>query len=469
MKHRDKRKTIIKSADMGTVVGIGGQIVQAKFEKNKPAVNEVLVWEEDPTLKLVVFGSKDHSLFFCLALGDSRQLCRGAMLINTGETLKIPVGKEVLGRVISILGETDDGKGELKAKVLRPILSPAPDISRVETKREILELGIKAIDFFSPMVKGGRIGIFGGAGVGKTILLTEIMHNVVILGKAKGVSVFAGVGERSREGQELHEVLLTSKVLPRVSLVFGQMGRNPSIRFLTGFGAVTIAEYFRDFLSQDVLFFVDNVFRFAQAGNELAMLMNTIPSEGGYQATLEKEMALLHERLVSTNKASLSAVEAIYVPNDDFLDAGVQAIFPYLDSTVILSRKVYQQGIMPSVDLLSSGFSNTLTPAVVGEEHYETALSAQSLLKKASELDRIVSLVGISELSLEDQTTYKRAKKLQNFMTQNFFVVANQTGRQGKYVPRLTTVADVKNIMEGKYDEVEPEKFLYLGSAKEIR
>lgn len=443
--------------------------MQAKFEKNKPAVNDILVWEEDPTLKLVVFSSKNQSLFFCLALGDSRLLFRGAKLINTGESLKIPVGKEVLGRVISVLGEADDGQGKIKGKNLRSILSPAPDIARVETKREILELGIKAIDFFSPMVKGGRIGIFGGAGVGKTILLTEIMHNVVILGKNQGVSVFAGVGERAREGQELYEVLATSKVLPRVSLVFGQMGRNPVVRFFTGFGAVTIAEYFRDQKSQDVLFFIDNVFRFAQAGNELAMLMNTIPSEGGYQATLEKEMALLHERLVSTNKASLSAVEAIYVPNDDFLDAGVQAIFPYLDSTVILSRKVYQQGIMPAVDILSSGFSNTLTPSVVGDLHYETTLAAQSLLKKASELDRIVSLVGISELSPEDQAIYKRAKKIQNFMTQNFFVVASQSGKEGKFTPRLATVEGVKDIIEGKYDEVEAEKFLYIGSAKEIK
>jgi F-type H+-transporting ATPase subunit beta len=295
------------------------------------------------------------------------------------------------------------------------------------------------------------------------------MHNVVILGKRKGLSVFAGVGERTREGQELHEVLKASRVLNNVSLVFGQMGENPAIRFFTGFGAITIAEYFRDQAKEDVLFFIDNVFRFAQAGNELSMLTNTIPSEDGYQATLEGEMAAFHERLVSTKSASISTVEAIYVPNDDFLEAGVQSIFPYLDSTVILSRKVYQQGLMPAIDILSSGYSSILNPESVGELHYEVALGAQNLLQKAVELDRIVSLVGLAELSPQDQVLYKRAKKLQNFMTQSFFVVENQSGRKGKYVPRETTVRDVKDILDGRYDEVDEEKFLFIGSAKEIK
>jgi len=464
-----RKNKIDQIEDEGIVQSISGQIVVAEFSQEKPEINEIVVWAEDQKLKLMVCASKSQALFYLLALSDVDGLCRGSKLINTKKNLEIPVGREVLGRIINVLGEPDDAKGPIKTKTLRNVFSPAPDIERLETQKEILELGIKAIDFFSPMVKGGRIGIFGGAGVGKTILLTEIMHNVVILGKTSNVSVFAGVGERAREGQELYEVLSSNKVLPRTCLVFGEMGRNPAIRFLTGFGAASIAEHFRDELKSDVLFFVDNVFRFAQAGNELSMLMNTIPSEGGYQATLEREVASFHGRLVSTKSASLSAVEAIYVPNDDFLDAGVQSIFPYLDSTIILSRKVYQQGILPAIDILSSGFSNTLTKTIVGDLHYETALSAQSLLKKASELDRIVSLVGISELSLDDQAIYKRARKLQNFMTQNFFVTEAQSGKKGNFVPRLTTVKDVKDIIEGVYDEVGPEKFLFVGSAKEIK
>lgn len=463
-----KRKKI-NSADIGIIVSINGQIVEAEFPKEKPDINEIVVWNENPDLKLLVCGSQGKSIFYCIALGDVSCLFRGAKLIYTHQTIKVPVGEEVLGRVINVLGNSDDGGANIKSSESLKIFSPPPGLDQIETKREVFELGIKAIDLFSPMVKGGRIGIFGGAGVGKTILLTEIMHNVVILGKNPSVSVFAGVGERAREGQELYEVLSSSKVLPRVSLVFGEMGRNPAIRFLTGFGAVTIAEYFRDIKKDSVLFFIDNIFRFAQAGNELSMLMNSIPSEGGYQATLEKEMASFHERLVSTKDGSLSAIEAIYVPNDDFLDAGVQSIFPYLDSTIILSRKIYQQGIMPSIDILSSGFSNTLVPAIVGDLHYATALSAFGLLKKASDLERIVSLVGLAELSPQDQKIYKRARKLQNFMTQNFFVTAPQTGREGKYVPRLTTVADVCDIIEGVYDEFDDEKFLFIGSAKEVK
>lgn len=452
-------KAVINHQNTGTVLSVFGQMVEAEFLKEKPKIYNVIYFEEDENLKLLVSGTKSESLFYCLALSDAGELYRGAKLVNSGRMLEISADEEILGKIIGVSGNPGNKK----------IFSPPPEISQIETKREILELGIKAIDLFSPMVKGGKIGIFGGAGVGKTILLTEIVHNVVYLGKSMGICVFAGVGERAREGQELYASLKVNNVLSRASLVFGEMGRNPAIRFLTGLGAVAIAEHFRETKKENVLFFIDNVFRFAQAGNELSMLQNMIPSEGGYQATLENEMALLHERLVSTNNASLSVVEAIYVPNDDFLDAGVQAVFPYLDSNIILSRKVYQSGIMPAIDILASGFSNTLSPEIVGDSHYETAVRSQNLLKKASELDRIVSLVGIAELSPEDQTIYKRAKKLQNFMTQNFFSTEAQTGRKGDFVPRKTTVKDAADILEGVYDEVDPEKFLFIGSAKEIK
>lgn len=318
------------------------------------------------------------------------------------------------------------------------------------------------------MVKGGKIGLFGGAGVGKTVLLTEIIHNVVVLHKGKGVSVFAGVGERIREGHELFETLSAKDVLSSISLVLGTMGENPAVRFLTGFTAVALAEYFRDSLKKDVLFFIDNVFRFAQAGNELSVLMNTIPSEDGYQATLTSEMASFHERLVSSRNNSVTSIEAIYVPNDDILDQGVQAIFPYLDSSAVLSRSIYQEGLLPAIDLLSST-SSSLNPGVVGELHYEVALKALSLLKQATALNRIVSLVGESELSPSDQLIYQRAKKLRNFMTQNFFVTENQTGKKGVYVPRLTAVEDVNDLIDGKYDAITDDKFSYIGSLKDLK
>lgn len=457
------------TSQQGVVKSIKGQIVEIEFRGEKPTINDVIVFAKDPQVKMMVFGSSSQSLAYCLLLTEIKALCRGSRVRNTNQPLKIPVGKPLLGRVIDILGRPVDGQGPLKAKSRQKILKPGPKLPQLEAKKEILELGIKVIDLFSPMIKGGKIGIFGGAGVGKTILLTEIINNTTILRKKGGISVFAGVGERTREGQELHAVLKASKVLPRTALIFGQMGKNPAIRFLTGFGGLTIAEYFRDQIKENVLFFIDNVFRFAQAGNELSMLTKTIPSEDGYQATLSSEMAAFHERLVSTQNAAISAVEAIYVPNDDFLDTGVQAIFPYLDSTVILSRKVYQQGILPAVDILASGYSSSLSPAIVGEEHYQTALSAQSLLKKAIEMDRIVSLVGLAELAPSDQQLYKRAKKLQNFMTQSFFVVEKQSGRKGSYVPRKTTVTDVKDILAGKYDQVDEEKFLFIAGAKDIK
>src|SRR3989344_2004094 len=310
------------------------------------------------------------------------------------------------------------------------------------------------------------MGLFGGAGVGKTMLLTEIMHNVVGLQKDT-VSIFAGVGERSREGLELREALEHSGVLDKSSLVFGPMGENPAIRFLSGFAAVTLAEHFRDTEQKEVLFFIDNVFRFAQAGNEISVLTNSIPSEDGYQATLESQMAHFHERLVPTTSAGITSIEAIYVPADDLLDHGVQAIFPYLDSTVVMSRDVYQQGFLPAVDILEST-SAALTPDVVGQKHYDAALLAKQLLKESDNLERIVSLVGETELSAEDQATYKRGRKLRNFMTQQFFVAESQRAQKGSYVPVKTTVEDVMSLIEGKLDHIPEERFLYVGSVTEV-
>jgi F-type H+-transporting ATPase subunit beta len=414
-----------------------------------------------------VYTSASPNSFFCLALTSVSKLHHGSVVVNTGQPIKIPVGKELLGRVIDTLGEPQDGLGEIKTKEEKPIIARDISFSSVHIPNEILETGIKAIDFFTPIIKGGKVGLFGGAGVGKTVLLSEIIHNVVILHPEKNVSVFTGVGERTREGEELYATLKESKVMDSVSLIYGSMGENPAIRFRTAFTGVTLAEYFRDTLGKDVLFFIDNVFRFAQSGYELSTLMNAIPSEGGYQSTLTSEMASFHERLVSTEKNAITTFEAIYVPADDMTDSGVQAIFPYLDSGIILSRAVYQEGRFPAVDILSST-SSALNPDNVGEVHYQTAIDAQALLKKATALERVVSLIGESELSTEDQTVYKRSKMLKNYMTQNFTVVETQTEKKGVYVPLKETVLDMKAILEGKVDQLKPEDLLFIGTLKDV-
>lgn len=453
----------------GKVIRVAGQIVEVEFTENPPDLHDLLILADDKTTKMEVMRSSGHSTFYSLCLSETTSVYRGAKVINTKEPITVPVGVGVLGRVMNIFGEQLDGLGEIKHSQRRAIYGHSPSYADISTHQEILETGIKAIDLFSPIARGGKIGLFGGAGVGKTLLLTEMIHNVVILKKDRGkdVSVFAGVGERTREGHELHQTLKEQKVLPSVSLIFGPMGENPAVRFLTAFTATAVVEYFRDVLKKDVLFFIDNVFRFAQAGNELAVLMNTIPSEDGYQATLASEMAAFHEHLVSSQGSSISTIEAIYVPNDDILDQGVQAIFPFLDSTVILSRAVYQEGRLPAIDLVSSTSAN-LDPELVGELHNETIPRAQNLLKEAVELERIVSLVGEAELSSEDKLKYKRSLKLKNYMTQSFHVAQSQTGRPGVYVPRLTAVLDVNDIINGKYDDVSEEKFLFIGGAKEL-
>jgi F-type H+-transporting ATPase subunit beta len=451
----------------GKIIGIQGHIIEVEFTDNQPNLHDILVLESDSSAKMEVFASKGKSSFFCISLSKVHKMFRGMNIVNTKKPILVPVGIGTLGRVLDVFGQPLDGLGEIKRSVELPIYKDSPSLANIAYHQDLLETGIKVIDLFSPIVKGGKIGIFGGAGVGKTLLLTEIIHNVVGENLKSSVSVFAGVGERVREGQELYETLKERGVLPYVSLILGTMGENPNIRFLTSFSAITIAEYFRDILKKDVLFFIDNIFRFAQAGNELSVLMNTIPSEDGYQATLSSEMAAIHERLTAGIDASISTIEAIYVPNDDLLDQGVQAVFPYLDSTVTLSRNIYQEGFLPAVDILSSTSSN-LNSGIVGEFHYGVVLKALSLLKQAASLDRIVSLVGESELSIQDKIIYDRAKKIRNFMTQNFSVAEKQTGRKGTYVDRQTTVKDVNSILNGEYDNISEEKLKFIGSTKEI-
>lgn len=451
----------------GKVVSVMGHIAEVEFWGHMPKIHDILYLESDPETRMEVYSSASPHSFYCLALTSTSKMARGMKVISTDSALLMPTGMEMLGRVINIFGAPIDGLGEIKSSDSRPLYRAAPEYSDVLATEEIWETGIKVIDMFAPLLRGGKMGLFGGAGVGKTMLLSEILHNVVTLKKGENLSVFAGVGERTREGQELFAELGEKKVVDSVSLIFGEMGENAAIRYLTALAGVTMSEYYRD-SGKNVLFFIDNVFRFAQAGNELATLMNTIPSEDGYQANLTSQMAGFHERLVSTNKGVISAIEAIYVPSDDLLDHGVQSIFPYLDSVVTLSRSVYQQGHLPAVDILQSS-SSALDPGIVGTLHYQTAVSAQALLKKAESLERMVALVGESELSPESQLTYRRAKKIRNYMTQSFFVAENQTGRPGKFVPVQTTVQDMADILAGKYDHIPEDKFLFTGAIADIQ
>lgn len=456
-----------KVGSKGKVIAILGQVVEVEFLTSQPAIFDILVLEDDASAKFEVYSSSGKNRFYCLVLSSKRKLKRGLIVVNTKKPIQIAVGEKVLGRAFDILGNPLDGMGKIQAEGYRNIIGNEVNFDDATVSTEILETGIKALDFFCPLLKGGKVGLFGGAGVGKTVLLTELIHNIVILHKKENVSVFAGVGERIREGQELYETLTQSGVLPSVALILGQMLEDPAIRFRTALAGVSLAEYFRDEKDKDVLFFLDNVYRFVQAGYELATEMNTIPGEGGYQSTLASEMAHFHERLISSKKRSITTIEAVYVPADDITDYGVQAVFPYLDSTVVLSRSIYQEGRFPAIDFLASN-SSTIDPEIVGSEHYSAYLAAQSLLKKAEALERIVSLIGESELSSEDQLVYKRSELLKNYMTQNFNVTESQTGKKGQYIPLKTTVSIVKDILAGKYDSLTPEKLRYVDQMPKV-
>lgn len=451
----------------GIVTGVKGQIVEVEFRGTKPALHDMLILSGNPDVKIEVYQSSSENHFYCLSYGSNRNFKRGDRLVNTGLPPMLPVGPGMLNRVIDGFGNPLDSLGPIKSSGRVPIYKFGDLGESIVSERKFLETGIKVVDMFAPIFKGGKMGLFGGAGVGKTILLTEILHNIVTLQSERNVSVFAGVGERSREGLELYEALKKSGSMKNSSLVFGSMGENAAIRFLSAFSGAALAEYYRDYLKKDVLFFIDNVFRYAQAGAELSTLTNTIPSEDGYQATLEAEMAMFHERLTSTKDGMISAVEAIYVPADDLLDHAVQAIYPYLDSVVVLSRQVYQEGIQPAVDIIAST-SSALNREIVGQHHYEIALESKTLLKQAQGLERIVSLVGEGELSSDDRIIYSRAKRLKNFMTQRFFGVDNRAGGGGRFIPIGVTINNVEGILRGKYDEVPEEKFLFIGSTSEI-
>lgn len=449
----------------GVIMSIKGQIVEVQCLDVQPKLQELLVSPELSTLKLEVIRFAPSGNVVCVAMTVLTGVKRGTKVVGTGSTIEVPVGDNVKGRVMNLFGDPVDGLGNINRGRTTSIYSPPPDYTKIKTTLELLETGIKVLDFFTPFVKGGKIGFVGGAGVGKTFLITELIHNISKF--HSGVSVFGGIGERIREGHELFESLQESGVLKDVALVFGQMNENPAIRSRVGLSAVTVAEFFRDQQKKDVLLFVDNVFRLVQAGNEISTMTNTIPSEGGYQAELMSQMGAFQERIVSTVDGSVTSVQAIYVPSDDVTDPGVQVILPYMQSMVILSRAVAEQGIYPAVDVFNST-SSIMTPDVVGEEHYNAVLQTQVLLNKYTELSHMVAIIGESELSADQRTDYNRAKKVINYMSQPFFVAEAQTGVKGHYVARMQTVKDVMAIMNGDFDDVPEGDFRNIGDLQTL-
>ena len=447
------------------IKAIRGQVVV--MEGSKCQIHEVFTVKQNKVLVQVYLIDDEQNIYGLILKGES-EIRKGMELKNTGKKLSMPVGEELLGRAVNMFGEPLDGK-PLKIKESDEVWR-TDRIKPKDGKLEVWETGIKVIDFFAPLIKGGKLGLFGGAGVGKTVLLTEIMQSIFV-GKGGGkdnVAVFAGVGERTREADELYDELKEKKVLDQTSLILGMMSQNAALRFTTAFAGVTVAEYFRDKLNKNVLFFIDNVFRFAQAGSELTALTGVIPSEEGYQPTLGAEMAQFHERLVSSDRAVVSSIEAIYVPADDMLDQAVVAVQPYLTSVIALSRDVYQQGYMPAVDVLNSS-SSALSEEVVGKRHLDCVMEAKKVLKKASELERMVSLVGEAELSEENRQVYRRASLIKAFMTQPFRVVAEQTGVEGEQVRLKQTVVEMEKILAGKFDKTDPDKLMFKGDLKGVK
>lgn len=457
----------------GIISSVNNQIARVVIEtEDLPGLFEILTSPQDQTVKLEVFYQTKQEVF-CLILSDHKALFRGMTVQGTGTDLKIPVGRGILGRAMNLFGEALDSKGQIPAKTTSSIYSKVTPLNIVKGSFEVLPTGIKAIDFLTPFIKGAKIGFIGGAGVGKTILMTELMHNITLQGAAGGersrtISVFAGVGERIREGEELLTRLTELKVLPRVGLIFGQMNESAAVRFRVALAAATQAEYFRDNEKQDVLFFIDNMFRFIQAGNEVAALLGTTPSEQAYQATLQREISTLEDRLVSTVNGSVTSVQTIYVPSDELTDPGVTAITTFLDSTIVLSRQAASVGLYPPIDLSTSS-SAAISKTYLGTEHFDTLTQFQLLLENYNKLSHIVSIVGEAELSPEDQILFTRTKKIINYLTQPFFVTEAQTGRKGVYVPREVTVQDIKVILSGQLDQVPAEKFLYIGSLHDAK
>ncbi|HIT79720.1 MAG TPA: F0F1 ATP synthase subunit beta [Candidatus Faecivivens stercorigallinarum] len=452
--------------NIGKVVQIIGPVLDIRFDADHlpNLLNAIHIQNEGKTLVAEVAQHIGGDVVRCIAMSSTDGLRRGVEAVDTGSPITVPVGPQTLGRIFNLLGEPVDNKPAPDIQKRLPIHRPAPSFEEQVTSTEILETGIKVIDLIAPYQKGGKIGLFGGAGVGKTVLIMELINNVAT--QHGGISVFTGVGERTREGNDLYNEMIESGVINKTALVYGQMNEPPGARMRVGLSGLTMAEYFRDEENQDVLLFIDNIFRFTQAGSEVSALLGRMPSAVGYQPTLATEMGALQERITSTKKGSITSVQAVYVPADDLTDPAPATTFAHLDATTVLSRSISSLGIYPAVDPLEST-SRILSPAVVGKEHYEVARAVQATLQRYKELQDIIAILGMDELSEEDRLTVARARKIQRFLSQPFTVAEQFTGMQGKYVPLSETIRGFKEIIEGKHDDLPESAFLFVGSIDE--
>lgn len=453
--------------NIGTICQVIGPVVDIQFEQDHlpDLLNAIKIQNDEEVLTVEVAQHIGDDMVRCIALGATDGLKRGMDAKDTGAAISVPVGNETLGRMFNVLGEPIDGKDALKGDETMPIHRKAPTFEDQDTSNEVYETGIKVIDLLCPYAKGGKVGLFGGAGVGKTVLIQELIHNIAQ--EHGGISVFTGVGERTREGNDLYYEMIDSGVIDKTALVFGQMNEPPGSRMRVALTGLTMAEYFRDEAGQDVLLFIDNIYRFTQAGSEVSALLGRMPSAVGYQPTLATEMGALQERITSTKKGSITSVQAVYVPADDLTDPAPATTFNHLDATTVLSRNIAGMGLYPAVDPLDST-SRILDPNVVGEEHYAVARKVQEVLQEYKDLQDIIAVLGLEELSEDQRITVARARKVQRFLSQPFSVASQFTGIDGKYVPIEETVRGFKEILEGKHDEVPESAFLFVGGIDEV-
>ncbi len=453
--------------EYGTVIKVAGPVVDVRFDRHaEPAIYDALdISGALGTVKCEVVQQMGGGVVRCIALGSTDGISRGSAAACEGAPIRMPVGEETLGRMFNVIGEPIDGKGAVNAPKRMSIHQPAPDFTDIVPATELLETGIKVVDLLTPYAKGGKIGLFGGAGVGKTVLIMELIRNIAY--EHGGYSVFAGVGERSREGNDLWNEMNQSGVINKTALVYGQMNETPGARLRVPLSALTVAEYFRDEKRQDVLLFIDNIFRFIQAGSEVSSLLGNMPSAVGYQPNLASEMGTLEERIVSTRQGSITSVQAVYVPADDLTDPAPATTFAHLDATTVLSRSIAELGIYPAVDPLAST-SRMLEADIVGDEHYRTAQAVIKILEKYKELQDIIAVLGMDELSHEDKITVNRARRIQRFLSQPFHVAENFTGMEGKYVTIPETVKGFQAILGGDVDSIPEQAFMMCGSIDEV-
>lgn len=451
--------------NVGKIVAISGSVVEVRFKKLPAIFNELKSGEKNE-LTLEVQGYIDETTVRALAMGPTQGLSRGMDVIDLGHQIEVPVGQDTLGRMFNVFGQPIDGKGKLKSKEKRPIHAPAVPLDEIEVSSQIFITGIKAIDLLAPMERGGKAGLFGGAGVGKTVLITEMINNMV--GRYEGVSLFAGIGERSREGEQLYREMEEAGVLDKTIMIFGQMNEAPGVRFRVALSALTMAEYFRDEKKQDVLLLIDNIFRFIQAGSEISVLLGQIPSRVGYQPSLGTDIADLQERISSTKNAAITSIQAVYVPADDFTDPSATHTFAHLSSTIVLSRQRAAQGLYPALDPLASS-SNMLTPLIVGERHYKVATAVRKTLAQYEDLKDIIAMLGFDELPEHDQQTVLTARKLERFLTQPFFTTGQFTGMDGKSVDLEETISGCERIMAGEFNDLNENHFYMIGRVEEAR